>query len=146
MYHIKIFYPGKTKTKFIKEGCDHYIKLLKAYTKLELLEVKQGHGDRQKVIEEESKAILNAVKGNFILLHKDGKMFDSIEFAEFLQTHSTHQFVIGGVYGVNESVLEASSFKISLSRLTFTHELTRLILLEQIYRAMTIIHGKSYHY
>lgn len=146
MYRFKIYCPGKTKAKFIKDGIDHYIKLLSVFGKVELIEFKEGHGEKEKVIEEESKTILNSLKGDFILLHKDGKSLNSIEFSNFIKDKSIHQFVIGGVYGVNEAVWKAASFRLSLSPLTFTHEMSRLILLEQLYRAMTIIHGKSYHY
>ncbi len=146
MYRFKIYYPGKTKAKFIKEGVDHYIKLLSPFAKVEFIEIKEGHGDKEKVIEEESRTILNSLKGDFILLHRDGKNLSSIEFSNFIKDKSIHQFVIGGVYGVNEELFKAASFRLSLSSLTFTHEISRLILLEQLYRAMTIIHGKSYHY
>ena len=146
MYRIKIFYPGKTKAKFIKDGVAHYIKLVQPYSKIEFIELKEGYGGRQRVIEDESKNILNSVKGDFILLHRAGKLIDSLEFSNLIKAKSTHQFVIGGVYGVSEEVLKKASFILSLSPLTFTHELTRLILLEQIYRSLTIIHGKNYHY
>ncbi|MEN2986177.1 MAG: 23S rRNA (pseudouridine(1915)-N(3))-methyltransferase RlmH [Thermodesulfovibrionaceae bacterium] len=146
MYRIKVFYPGKTKLKFIREGVNHYLKLLGAYAKIELVELKEGHGDKQKVIKEESKSILNSVKGDFILLHKEGKILTSEEFANLIRDKTVHQFVIGGVYGVDENVVSSASFKLSLSKMTFPHELTRIILLEQIYRALTIIHGKNYHY
>lgn len=146
MYRIKIFYPGKTKLKFIREGIEHYLKLLKTYAKIELVELNEGHGQRQKVIKEESKLIVESVKGDFILLHRDGKIFSSEEFADLIKDKAIHQFVIGGVYGVDDTVVQKASVKLSLSKMTFTHELTRLILLEQIYRALTIIHGKSYHY
>ncbi|MEJ5226886.1 23S rRNA (pseudouridine(1915)-N(3))-methyltransferase RlmH [Thermodesulfovibrio sp.] len=146
MYRFKIYYPGKTKAKFIKEGIDHYIKLLSPFAKVELIELKEGHGDKDKVIEEESKTILNSLKGDFILLHRDGKSLSSPDFADFIKDKSFAQFVIGSVYGVNEAVFKAASFRLSLSSLTFTHEISRLLLLEQLYRAMTIIHGKSYHY
>lgn len=146
MYRFKIYYPGKTKSKFIKDGIDHYIKLLSIYGKVELIELKEGHGEREKVIEEESKTILHSLKGDFVLLHKDGKSLSSIEFSNFIKDRSIHQFVIGGVYGVNEAVCMAASFRLSLSPLTFTHEISRLLLLEQLYRTMTIIHKKSYHY
>lgn len=146
MYRFRIFSPGKTKAKFIKEGISHYIKLLSPFAKVEFIELKEAHGSKEKVIQEESKHILNSVRGDFILLHREGKMLDSVEFADLIKDKSTHQFVIGGVYGVNEEVCNAASVKISLSHLTFTHELSRLILLEQLYRAMTILHGKNYHY
>ncbi len=146
MYRIRIYYPGKTKAKFIKEGISHYLKILKPFAKIEFIELKEGHGEAEKVIEEESKNILNVVKLPFTLLHKDGIMLDSLEFAELIKNKSIHDFVIGGVYGVNEEVIKSASLLLSLSKLTFTHEMSRLLLLEQLYRSMTIIWGKKYHY
>lgn len=146
MYKFRIIYPGKTKAKFIRDGISHYIKLLTTYAKVELIELKEGHGKTDRVIEEESKQILNSVKGNFILLHREGENLDSLEFANLIKDRAFHEFVIGGVYGVSEEVIQSASFKLSLSPLTFTHEISRLLLLEQLYRAMTIIYGKSYHY
>lgn len=146
MYRIKIYQPGKIKSKFIKEGLSHYLKMISPFAKIEIIELKEGHGDIKKIIEEESKQIINNVQGDFILLHREGTMLDSLQFAELIKKRSIHQFVIGGVYGVNEVVYNAASIKLSLSKMTFTHELSRLILLEQLYRAMTIIHGKRYHY
>lgn len=146
MYRIRIYYPGKTKAKFIKDGISHYLKILKPLAKIEFIELKEGHGEAKKVIEEESKNILNVVKLPFILLHREGTMIDSLEFAEIIREKSSHDFVIGGVYGVNEDVIKAASALLSFSKLTFTHEICRLLLLEQIYRSMTIIGGKKYHY
>ncbi|MGB9711231.1 MAG: 23S rRNA (pseudouridine(1915)-N(3))-methyltransferase RlmH [Thermodesulfovibrio sp.] len=146
MYRFRIYYPGKTKAKFIKDGVSHYIRIISPFAKIEIIELKEAHGEKDKVIEEESRTILNSVKGDFILLHRDGKSLSSLEFADFIKNKSIHQFVIGGAYGVNTEVYNAASFKLSLSCLTFTHEMSRLILLEQLYRAMTIIHGKNYHY
>lgn len=146
MYRIKIYSPGKTKAKFIKEGLNHYLKIISPFAKIEIIELKEGHGEPEKVIEEESRNIINAVQDEFILLHREGIMLDSLQFAELLRNKSIHQFVIGGVYGVSERVSNSSIMKLSFSKLTFTHELSRLILVEQLYRAMTIIHGKKYHY
>lgn len=146
MYRIKIYSPGKTKAKFIQEGLNHYLKISSSFAKIELIELKKGQGEKQRVIQEESEEILNNIDGDFILLHTEGIMMDSMEFAKMIKDKSTYQFVIGGVYGVNDKVLNSASMRISLSKLTFTHELSRLLLLEQIYRAVTIIHGKKYHY
>lgn len=146
MYRIKIFCPGKTKSKFIREGLAHYTKMLSPFAKVEIIELKEGRGNPQNVIQEESKNIMNALEGDFILLHREGVMLDSLQFAELIKNKSSHQFIIGGAFGVNQTVLNSASVKLSLSSLTFTHELSRLILLEQIYRAITIIHGKKYHY
>lgn len=146
MYRIRIYTPGKTKAKFIREGIAHYLKIIRPFAKIEIFELEEGHGSAERVIEEESKIIINTVKEEFILLHRDGLILDSLQFAELLKKNSSQNFVIGGVYGVNQNVSDSAKMLLSLSKLTFTHELSRLILLEQIYRAMTIIHGKKYHY
>ncbi|GAB6183068.1 23S rRNA (pseudouridine(1915)-N(3))-methyltransferase RlmH [Thermodesulfovibrio hydrogeniphilus] len=146
MYHINLIWIGKTKAKFIKDGLEHYFKLLSPFSKINIKELKEGAGRVEKVIEEESKNILNTVHGEFILLHREGMMLDSLEFAKLIKDKANHQFVIGGVYGVNEEVWKKSSFRLSMSKMTFTHEMSRLILLEQLYRAMTIIHNRKYHY
>lgn len=146
MYKFRIIYPGRTKAKFIKEGIEHYIKLLSPYAKVELIELREGQGNKDRIIYEESKQILNSVKERFILLHIQGQLLDSLEFANLIRDRALHEFVIGGVYGVSDKVVDSAFFKLSLSPLTFTHELSRLILFEQLYRAITIIYGKSYHY
>ncbi|MCX7723994.1 MAG: 23S rRNA (pseudouridine(1915)-N(3))-methyltransferase RlmH, partial [Thermodesulfovibrio sp.] len=84
MYRIKIYQPGKIKEKFIKEGLAHYLKIINPFAKVESIELKEGHGEIQKVIEEESKNIINAVKGEFILLHREGTMLDSLQFAKLI--------------------------------------------------------------
>lgn len=146
MKHIRLIYPGRTKEEFIKEGISKYLKLLKPYVRIEIVELKPGTGSKQQAIEQESKAILKAAKRPFYLLDREGREFSSEEFAAFIKDVPEIDFVIGGAFGVSEELKGAASLRVSLSRLTFTHELSRLILLEQLYRAMTIIVGKRYHY
>lgn len=146
MRHIRIIYPGKTKEGFIKEGINKYLRLLKPYAKIEILELKQGTGPKEEVIELESRALLKAARKLFYLLDREGREFSSEEFAALLRDISELDFVIGGAFGVSEELKRAAPLRVSLSRLTFTHELSRLILVEQIYRAMMIIHGRQYHY
>jgi len=85
-----------------------------------------------------------------IALTEKGKKMSTTEFTTFLDNNSTHGeeivMIIGGPYGLHESILNLANFQLSLSALTFTHEMARLILLEQIYRATTILTGKQYHY
>jgi len=148
-YHMRKFrviYPGRTKEAFIKEGIEKYIKFLRPYVKVELVEVRPAKGSPQEVIEKESLALLKAANLKFFLLDREGIEFTSEEFAGLLKDLYEVDFVIGGVYGVSKDLKERAGLSISLSRLTFTHELSRLILFEQLYRAMTIIHGKEYHY
>lgn len=146
MRHIRVIYPGRTKEGFIKEGISKYLKLLKPYARIEIVELKPGIGSREQVIEQESKAVLKAAGRPFYLLDREGREFSSEEFAGLLRDISEINFVIGGPFGVSEELKRAVHLKISLSRLTYTHELSRLILFEQLYRAMTIIKGRQYHY
>ena len=146
MRHIRVIYPGKTKEGFIRSGIDKYLRLLKPYARMELIEVKAGTGTPSLVIKEESERLLRAVEPPFYLLDRDGKELSSEEFAEVLSGLSRIDFVIGGAFGVSDELKASASLRLSLSRLTFTHELSRLILLEQLYRAMTIIEGRKYHY
>ncbi len=146
MYRIRLIYPGKTKSAFVKEGILEYVKYIRPYARLDFIEVKTTKGSPEKVISEESGAILKAIKGDFILLDRLGVQVDSIGFSNIIRDNRELQFVIGGAYGVSEELKDRACMKISLSSLTFTHEISRLILIEQIYRAMTIIHKKPYHH
>ncbi len=94
----------------------------------------------------ESENLINALKGGFILLDAKGSVITSEELADLIRGFTQVDFVTRGPFGVSEKVRDREERIISLSQMTFTHELTRLILLEQIYRAMTIIHGKGYHH
>ncbi len=146
MQHIRVIYPGRTKEGFIKAGISKYLKLLKPYVRIEIVELKPGTGSRQQVIEQESKALLKAAGRPFYLLDREGREFSSEEFTDILRDITEMDFVIGGPFGVTEELKRAALLRISLSRLTFTHELSRLIFFEQLYRAMTIIKGRQYHY
>lgn len=146
MRHIRVIYPGKTREGFIREGMEKYMRFLRPYARIELVELKEAKGSPEDIIERESRAILASVRGRFILLDREGKAISSEEFAGLLKDMAQVEFVIGGAYGVSEELKKEALFRLSLSRLTFTHELSRLLLLEQLYRAMTIIHGKRYHY
>lgn len=146
MWKIRLIWPGKTRESFIREGMERYLKLLGPYAKVEIIEVREGRGRGPDAVDFESENLLNAIKGDFILLDNNGKSVTSEKFAGLLKEINAAEFAVGGPFGVNEKLKEKARVIISLSRMTFTHELTRLILLEQIYRAMTIIHGKEYHH
>lgn len=146
MRHIRVIYPGKTKESFIKEGISKYLKLLKTHARIEIVELRPGIGSKEEVIKQESMALLKVARKPFCLLDREGKEFSSEEFAAMLKDISEIDFVVGGPFGVSEELKRTAHLRVSLSRLTFTHELSRLILMEQLYRAMTIIQGKVYHY
>ncbi|MEM2924597.1 MAG: 23S rRNA (pseudouridine(1915)-N(3))-methyltransferase RlmH [Methanocellales archaeon] len=146
MWRIRIIWPGRTREAFLREGIEKYLKLLQPYAKVEILEVKEGRGRGMAAVDFESMNLLKAIKGDFILLDTRGINITSEEFARLLQNTQVIEFAIGGAFGVNDAVRERAKMILSLSKMTFTHEMTRLILLEQIYRAMTIIHGREYHH
>lgn len=153
---ITLIQTGKTHFKFIEEGFNEYVKRLKHYCKFEikLLEIpsrlKNSVPDKIKNIEAE--LILKNISSNdfIILLDEKGKEFSSIQFAKFLEKQSLHQasltFVIGGAYGFSDEIYKRANDKISLSAMTFSHQIIRLIFAEQLYRAFTIIKSEPYHH
>lgn len=155
---IKIYAIGKIKD-FYKLGVDEYIKRLSSYCKVEVVELKdESIGDKpnqkeiQKVIDLESKRVVAQLKDNeyLIALDLDKKQMTSEEFAfyinEQLEVHGANiSFVIGGSYGLSDELKKRANASICLSKMTFPHQLARLILLEQIYRAFKILNNETYH-
>jgi len=146
MNKIRLIWPGKTKSNFIKIAISEYIKFIKPYANIEIIELREGSGSREQVIKEESSRIMDNAPENFILLDELGVNYTSFEFASFIKHSNELNFIIGGVFGLSKEAKEKAKKKIALSKMTLTHEMTRLLLLEQIYRAFTIIKGKKYHY
>jgi 23S rRNA (pseudouridine1915-N3)-methyltransferase len=150
---IKVILIGKTSTPYIKEGVDVYLKRLKHYVKLEMVEigdVNYKERDRQK--EKEGESILKHIKTDDVvfLLDEKGDNPTSRDFAQFFQKKmnaGTKQMVlvIGGAFGFSKEVYDRSNGLLSFSKMTFSHEMIRLFMLEQIYRAFTILKGESYH-
>ncbi|MEZ4798691.1 MAG: 23S rRNA (pseudouridine(1915)-N(3))-methyltransferase RlmH [Flavobacteriales bacterium] len=151
--NIKIVAIGKTSTPYIKEGLDVYFKRLKHYVKTELIEIPDVHykeRDRQK--EKEGEAILKHIKSDDLvfLLDEKGDNPSSRELANFFQKKmnaGTRQMVlvIGGAFGFSPELYDRANGLLSFSKMTFSHEMIRLFLLEQIYRSYTILKGESYH-
>ena len=148
---------GKTRERFIQEGLAKYLRYLKPYTDVEFKELKEEKisdlKDAPTIRKKEAEKIFKAIPAGAMLIALDerGKEFTSHEFAAFLNNTTDSgvrnlAFVIGGSLGLDESVTDRSDKTVALSRWTFTHELARLVLLEQLYRAFTIIKGKPYHY
>lgn len=148
---INIVCVGNLKEKFSRDEQEEYLKRLSAFCKVNIVELKeQNHLENTNlIIEKESEEILKKIKGYCILCDISAKQMPSEKFAEKLQKtmqeNSTINFVIGGSYGVSQKVRDASNERISFSEMTFPHNLFRIMLLEQIYRAFTIMNGKSYH-
>lgn len=138
---------GKLKEKFLVEGVAEYMKRLRLFAKMEIREVAEC-----RTIEEEGKKLLAQVpKDSFlIVLDVAGKAITSEDFAKKISDLSFRgisniTFLIGGAFGLSEEIKKAADFRLSLSEMTFTHQMTRLILSEQIYRAFKIINGEPYH-
>jgi 23S rRNA (pseudouridine1915-N3)-methyltransferase len=148
---------GKTEDAYIKEGIDKYLKRLKHYTKLELTELPELKNtkaltqEQQKTKEAEMLHKKFAPTDFVILLDEKGSELSSSQFAGYLDKKaigsvSSIVFVIGGPYGFDASVYQRANDKLSLSRMTFSHQMVRLFFVEQLYRAYTIIKGEPYHH
>jgi 23S rRNA (pseudouridine1915-N3)-methyltransferase len=148
---------GNTDKKHIREGIDDYVKRLSFYVPFEMKvipDIKNRSSlteDLQK--EKEGLLILDQVSSGdyLVLLDEHGIEFSSIEFSKWIEKKmiaGTRQlvFVIGGPYGFSNPVYQRSDVKIALSKLTFSHQMVRLIFVEQVYRAMTIIKNEPYHH
>ena len=156
---INIVCVGKIKEKYLKLGIDEFKKRLSKYCKLEIIELEdekapENLSDKEMLIikEKEGKKILSKIKDNsyVIALAIDGKNLSSEELAETINKFgvrgiSNITFVIGGSLGLSDEVLSRADYKLSFSKMTFPHQLMRLILLEQVYRAYRINNGEPYH-
>lgn len=135
---IRIIVVGKVKEKNIQALINEYLKRLKPYAKIELIEL------RDKGLEKEAKDINKYLNINSFILDEKGKEHSSIEFSELINKKQDITFVIGSPNGIHSSLKKKNKL-ISLSRMTFTHEMARLFLIEQIYRSMMILNNKKYH-
>jgi 23S rRNA (pseudouridine1915-N3)-methyltransferase len=149
---IKIICIGKIKEKFFKEAIDEYLKRLSKYTKVDLIELQDINNDNKNIIlEKEKELILEKIKEKdyIITLEIEGKELSSIELSnkinELQINNSNITFIIGGSYGLHQEIKERSNYKLSFSKLTFPHQLFRIILLEQIYRSYKILNNETYH-
>lgn len=156
MMHIQIITLGKLKEAYWKSAEAEYLKRLNAYTKLSFIELKEepfsDKSDPDQIKKIEAEAVLKRIpQGDVVIaLEERGKTFDSPAFARFLEKETMRgahlTFIIGGPLGLHQTLRERADHIISLSELTFPHQMVRTILLEQLYRAGTILQGKSYHY
>jgi 23S rRNA (pseudouridine1915-N3)-methyltransferase len=144
---IRVIWPGKTKEQFILEGMEKYRKLLKPYADVSITEVKaEKGGDIAKATGKEGERILK-LHAPYTLLDEKGKSLTSAAFAAYISDYGPQvNFVLGGAFGVSDEVRNTAQDILSLSKMTFTHEMARLFLLEQLYRAFTIIHRRGYHH
>ena len=159
MLRIKIVCLGKLKEKYWREAEMEYLKRLQAFAKVEILELKEESFDGKIPVEvikqkeaEKIKSTLDKIKDAYIIvLDEHGKQFSSVAFSKHLfelvnQGKSEFVFVIGGPLGLDESILKMANLKLSFSSFTFTHQMIRVFLLEQIYRSQMIAGNRQYHY
>ena len=157
--NISLITVGKLKEKYLKLAIDEYSKRLGRYCKLDIIELPDektpdNASDKEEVIikEKEGKAILSRIKENAFVVAMDlkGKQLTSEEFANFIENqgivgNSNIVFIIGGSLGISQEVIKRANEKICFSKMTFPHQLFRVMLLEQIYRGFRISNGEPYH-
>lgn len=148
---IKIICSGKIKENYLKDAIVEYSKRISKYDKLEIIELPDYDYDLKKTLQKEKENIIKNInlKDYNILLDLNGKSYTSLELAYKLDkvriTNSNITFIIGGSYGVDDEIKKIVNERISFSKLTFPHQLFRVILLEQIYRCFKIINHEEYH-
>ncbi len=154
---ITLLTVGKTDIKWVNEGLEVYSSRLRHYIGFEIKEIPELKNasalSREQIKTVEGKSILKQVRDSdeVILLDEHGREFRSVEFASFFEKKMTLSardivFVIGGAYGFSEEVYKRADFQMSLSKMTFSHQMVRTIFVEQLYRAFTIIKGEAYHH
>ena len=149
---IKIITVGQLKEKYLKEAVEEYTKRIKKYSNIEVIEIKdEGLVEEAKAIKLEGEKIKKYISDRdyIVTLEIEGKQVSSTEFADkinnMLIENSNIVFIIGGSYGLSDEIKQISKFKLSFSKMTFPHQLFRVILLEQIYRGFKILNNESYH-
>ncbi len=150
MIKINIIAVGKVKESYFREAVAEYSKRLSKFCQINMIEVKEENlADTKKSLQEEAKSIIPKLKGRSFALAIEGKQVDSVELSQIIKSAVSGgdelTFVIGSSCGLDDSVKNGVTQKISFSKMTFPHTLARVILFEQIYRAFTIISGSTYH-
>jgi 23S rRNA (pseudouridine1915-N3)-methyltransferase len=148
---IKLIAVGSIKESYLKDAIKDYFKRISKYTKLEIIEINDNNFDEVKTKKIEGENILKKInpKDYVIALAINGTFLDTNDFAEKMDnlmiTNANIVFVIGGSYGLDEEVLKRADYLLSFSKLTFPHQLFRVMFLEQLYRTFKIRNGESYH-
>jgi 23S rRNA (pseudouridine1915-N3)-methyltransferase len=146
MAKIKLVWVGKTKERYLSDGISRYLKFLAPMAQVSIIEIKESKGGKKEdALAEEAKKIFKQTR-EYYLLDERGREFSSVGFAQFLKEKNSIDFVIGGPFGVSAETREKAKGSIALSKMTLTHEMARLLFLEQLYRAYTILKGKEYHH
>ncbi|MDY2730438.1 MAG: 23S rRNA (pseudouridine(1915)-N(3))-methyltransferase RlmH [Clostridium sp.] len=157
--NISIIAVGKLKEKYLKMAVDEYSKRLSRYAKLEIIELQDEKTpdnasikEEIQIKEKEGNAILSKIKDNAYVIAMDlnGKQLTSVEFSSFISNctvmgNSNIVFVIGGSLGLSEEVIKRADYKLCFSKMTFPHQLFRVMLLEQVYRGFRIMNNEPYH-
>lgn len=153
---IKIVFTGKTQNTNIKSIVDDYILRINRYAKCSVIEIpdvkNRGKISINELRKAESEKILSKIseKDEIILLDEKGKNFNSVEFADFINKYNMRAniqpvFIVGGAWGFDDKLIKKAKLKISLSKMTFSHQIVRVLFAEQLYRAFTIIRNEPYH-
>lgn len=152
---LKIVCVGKLSASFFREGVAEYLSRVRRYLGCEIVELKEGitrKGDARQAVEREGEAILGKVPSRAfaVVLDEGGRRLTSAGLSELLAKQMVSgaaevAFVIGGAYGLSDAVKERGDLQLSLSSLTLPHQMVRLLLLEQLYRGLTIIRNEPYH-
>lgn len=155
MININIICVGSLKENYWQQAVTEYQKRISAFAKINITEVKEGiYGASEKDIllakQQEALKLKQLTKGYTVALEVGGKSFSSENFAKHLQDiavkgNSNITFIIGGSYGLDKEFSDSANEKLSFSQFTYPHQMMRVILLEQIYRAFTILNNKTYH-
>jgi 23S rRNA (pseudouridine1915-N3)-methyltransferase len=156
MIKINIVAVGKVKEKYFQEGVNEYLKRLNRFCRVNVIEIKERNivenpnpSEILEILKREGEDIKKELKGHVVAMAIEGKKHSSTSFANFINKIKDEvgeiTFVIGGSYGIDSSVKEKASDKISFSDMTFPHTLYRVMLVEQIYRAFTILEDGKYH-
>ena len=156
---IRLIACGKVKEKWMRDGIEEYAKRIQPYEKLEIVEVKDektldnnSEAENTRVKNIEGDRLLKCIKDDdyVILLDLHGKEIDSVAFSKHIEEcmirgKSTITFVIGGSLGLGKSLLQRANYRLCFSKMTFPHQLMKLILVEQVYRAFKIMNNQTYH-
>lgn len=154
---IRVVSIGKTNFSYVKSGLEDYLQRLKHYVRMEweeLPDIKKIDRNNASLLKEKEGELLLSktdVRDTVVVLDEQGKQLNSVQFADMIGKHMLYEtgnlvMLIGGAYGFSDAVYERANTKVSLSAMTFNHQLVRLILAEQLYRAFTIIKGEPYHH
>jgi 23S rRNA (pseudouridine1915-N3)-methyltransferase len=155
--HVTLLCIGKTGKSFLEEGEKEYLKRLSHYLSFELKilpDVKQAKNlSEEQIKQKEAEQFLEKIQPTdaIFLLDENGKEYGSVAFSQFLQDQFNRggkhlYFLVGGPYGFHASIYARANGKISLSKMTFSHQMIRMFFIEQVYRAMTILKGEPYHH